>query len=89
MRETLTRFMYACVAVLCTAQAGQICFEAEMGVHIRPNLEIVEREGASGGKALGVFEGGGGNHNWLSGPSCSIDIGTADYPFEVTTAGSM
>ena len=58
-----------------------------MGLNIRPNLEIVSREGASGGKALGVFEGGGGNHTWLGGLSCSIDIGTAEYPFEVPAPG--
>jgi len=69
------------------AEPKGICFEAELGLSIRPNLEIIPREGASGGLTLGVFEGGGGNHNWLAGPSCSIDIGTADYPFEIAEPG--
>ena len=79
-----------CIVVLglsSVAWATTMYFEAEMGINIRPNLEIIPREGASGGLALGVFEGGGGNHTWLGGLDCSIDIGTAEYPFEIEADG--
>ena len=81
--------LLALLAVAAAAEQPQpIVFEAEHGIGIRPNLEIIPREGASGGLALGVFEGGGGNHTWLGGPSCSVDIGKADYPFTVERDGT-
>lgn len=91
-RQLLTQWVSCLVCFILSAAAAApapdpICFEAELGINVRPNFEIIPRDGASGGYALGVFEGGGGNHNWLGGPSCSVDIGTAEYPFEVREPG--
>jgi len=89
-RHTAPALAIGAAALLfaCGSSAGEIVFEAEHCLALRPNLEIHREKGASGGLAVGTFEGGGGNHTWLGGMNSSIDIGTCEYPFRLERAGS-
>jgi len=88
----VTRRFALAAAALLLSRAGMseepVVYEAEHALYLKPNLEIHEVEGASGGLAVGTFEGGGGNHTWLGGMNSSIDIGTAQYPFSLERAGT-